>query len=214
MNETHSAAPSAEVAAPLQRHGSFWIRLLKLFLKTQLGKAIAFRLGLKGFDRVMAVIGRFKGYDENGQAKYEYEYLTPVYNARVDAGAAVQASVMSGSTLGGVTSPAAPKYIALSTSSLTPAKGDTTLSGETSASGLARAVGTIQNYVAPSSLDGAASYDVYKLFTNTSAGSVTVQSSALFDASSTGNMFAEANLSTSATLAVNDTLAITWTVNI
>lgn len=213
MNETQTAAPSGEVAAPVQRQNSFWIKLLRKALRTQVGKMIAFRLGLKGFDRVMAVIGRFKGY-ENGHAKYEYEYLTPVYNARVDAGAAVQASVMSGSTLGGVTSPAAPKYIALSTSSLTPAKGDTTLIGESAASGLARALATAQNYVAPSTLDGAASYDAYKLFTNTSAGSVTVVSSALLDAASTGNLFAEANLSTSAVLAVNDTLAITWTVNI
>jgi hypothetical protein len=198
---------------PTQRQEKLWVKALRRLLKLQIVKHVAFTLGLKGFDRVHVQIGRFMGYDENGQAKYRLETPQVQYNARVNAGAAVQASVMSGTTLGGVSSPAVPKYIALSTTSLTPAMGDTTLSGETAVAGVARAVGTIQNYVAPASLDAAASYDIYKLFTLTGGG-LTINSSALLDAASTGNMFAEANLASAATLATNDTLAITWTVNI
>ena len=66
----------------------------------------------------------------------------------------------------------------------------------------------------PTTLDGACSYTVTKTFTNTSGGSVTVVSAALFDAVSTGNMFVEANLSSSAVMATNDTLAITWGINL
>jgi hypothetical protein len=198
---------------PIQRQDSLWVKAMRRLLKLQIVKHIAFNLGLKGFDRVQVQIGRFLGYDKNGRKVYRYETPQVQYNARVNVGAALQASVMSGATLGGLSAPAAPKYIALSPTSLTPAAGDTTLSGETATAGVARALGTIQNYVAPASLDGAASYDIYKLFTLTGAG-LTINSSALFDAASVGNMFAEANLASAAILATSDTIAITWTVNI
>lgn len=170
-----------------------------------IGNYLGFNLKIRGFNRVGIKIIRANG---------EIENLGFAYNSRVDVGASLQAFLMSGSNFGSLTSPNVPKYIALSTNSLTPAHGDTTLSGETAATGLARAVGTLQNYVAPASLDAAASYDIFHQFTNTSGGSVTIQSSALFDAVSTGNMFVEANLSSSATLANNDILQVTWTVNI
>jgi hypothetical protein len=136
------------------------------------------------------------------------------YNSRVNKGAALQASLMSGSALGSCASPLPPIYIALSTASLTPAYGDTTLASETVVAGIARALGTVQNYVSPGTVvDAAASYDIYKQFTLTGAGT-TVVSSALFDAASTGNMFAEANFGSSAVMATNDILQVTWTVNI
>jgi hypothetical protein len=136
-----------------------------------------------------------------------------MFNSRVNVGAALQATEMSGTTFGGLSSPSHPIYIALSTSSLTPAAGDTTLSGETAVGGLTRASGTAQNYVAPVSLDGAASYDIYHQFTLTGANT-TIVSTALFDAASTGNLFAEVNLSGSLALVTNDILQLTWTVNI
>lgn len=203
-----------ETSVPVQRQDSLGIRLLRKALKTQLGKHIAFLVGLKGFDRVGYRILRFQGFDDAGQPIYKAERFHFSYNARVDKGAALQASLQSGSGLGSISSPLAHKYVALSTTSLTPAKGDTTLSGETAATGLARVLGTVQNYVAPSTLDGAASFDIYNQFTNTSGGSVTINSSALFDAVSSGNMFAEANLSPSAPLGNNDILQLTWTINI
>ena len=223
----------ADISAPRERQTNFFSRLLKKALKYQGVKHIAFMAGLRGFNRVGSQILRFKGIytghrlwfnqflmshadneniPEGEQWIYQLGMFSFVYNSRVNAGAALQASVMSGSTLGGLTSPLPPNKIALSTNSLTPAAGDTTLSGETALSGLARIAGTIQNYVAPGSLDGAASYDCYHQFT--AGAAATIQSTALFDATSSGNMFAEVNFSSSATLSINDILQVTWTVNI
>ena len=123
------------------------------------------------------------------------------------------ASLLAGSALGGISSPLPPLYIALSTASLSPDKADTTLASETSVAGIARALGAAQNYVAPSTLDGAASFDIYKQFTLTGANT-TVVSTALFDAGSVGNMFAEVNFGSSATMATNDILQVTWTINL
>lgn len=173
-------------------------RLIKRLVHTKIGARIGFALGLSGFNRVEVAV--------NGKL------LAPTFNSRVNKGAALTASLMSGSSLGSISSPLPPLYIALSTSSLTPASGDTTLSGETSASGLARAVGTAGGYSAPGSLDGSASYTVTKTFT--SGATATIASAALFDASSSGNLFVEANLSSSASVVSGDTLAITWTVNV
>lgn len=200
---------------PVQRKQNIWITLVKAFLKTQAGKHIAFTLGIKGFDRVGYSLVKFKGYDKDGEKVYAKPSLFKFsYNSRVNKGAAQQASLMSGSTLGSITTPLPAIYIALSTASLTPAYGDTTLASETVVAGIARALGTVQNYVSPgTTVDGAASYDIYKQFTLTGAGT-TVVSSALFDASSAGNMFAEANFGSSAVMATNDVLQVTWTVNI
>lgn len=135
--------------------------------------------------------------------------LSDGYNSRVNAGALWQAGVM-GSASG---NPA--NYIALSTATLSPAAGDTTLSGEITSgvnAGLARTQGTYQNYTAPSTLGGSASYQITNTFT--SSGTATVNSAALFTASSGGSLFVEANLSPAATLASGDMLILTWTVNI
>lgn len=195
--------PTAQTVVPIQY--SELGQLVKRFLHTKIGAWIGYISGLSGFNRIDSYIIRANG---------KIERLSPTFNSRVDAGAALCASLISGTTLGGISSPLTAKYIALSTSSLTAAKGDTTLSGETSATGLARALGTAGAYSAPGSLDGAASYTLTKTFTNTSGGTVTILSAAIFDAASTGNMFVEANLSSSAALQNNDSLAITWTINL
>jgi hypothetical protein len=135
----------------------------------------------------------------------------PVYgwNARVNSGAQQQAVIM-GSAAG-----TAFNYLALSTNSLTIAMGDTTLSGEiTSGSnaGLARTQASYGTYVAPTALGGSASFQLTHTFTATNAA--TVQSCALFDASSAGHMFSEINFSASATLNAGDSLAVTYTLNI
>ena len=226
------------VKPALQRSTAFAARLLKKAIKTQIGKHIAFHMGLKGFDRISYRLLNFRrkhsgeplgkneiliNHTENPNIPVgeSWVYRKPgcfsfAYNSRVNVGARLQCYLMSNNNALSptLTSPTFPNYIALSVSSITPASGDTTLAGETSASGLARALGTIQNYVAPTAVDAAASYDIYKQFTNTSAGAVTVVSSALFDASTTGNMFAEVQFGTNATLQVNDILQVTWTVSI
>src|ERR1035437_9990429 len=117
---------------PIQRKQNIWITLVKTFLKTQVGKHIAFTLGIKGFDRVGYSLIKFKGYDKNGNKVYAKPSLFQFsYNSRVNKGAAQQASLMSGSALGSCSSPLPAIYIALSTASLTPAYGDTTLASET-----------------------------------------------------------------------------------
>lgn len=218
-------------AVPFQRRDVWYVKALKAFLHTKAGAFLGYHLGIAGFNRIEAQISRFKRYHREGEALKRGERVMAIgetglfgvyaapraiqsYNSRVNAGAALNASLISGSTLGGISSPAAPKYIALSTSSLTPAAGDTTLSGETAASGLARAAATAGGYSAPGSLDAAALFTQTKTFTNTSGGSVTVVSAALFDAASSGNLFVEGNLSSSAVLAINDAIQLTWTVNI
>lgn len=172
--------------------------LLKKVIHTKIGAKIAYYSGLSGFNKLEVLV--------NGKS------IGASYNSRVDKGAALTASLLAGSSLGSITSPLPPLYVALSTSSLTPAKGDTTLSGETSASGLARALGTAGTYTAPSVIDGAASYIVSKTFT--SGATATIVSAALFDAASVGNMFVEANLSASASVVSGDTLTINWTINL
>lgn len=179
-------------------------RFIKRILHTKVGAYLAYKAGIAGFNRIDAIhrdsFGNIKG-------------LSHSYNSRVDKGGDLIASLITGASQNSITSPLPPKYIALSTATLTPAHGDTTLASETSVAGLGRALGTQGSYVTPTTLDGAASYTVTKTFTLTGS-TTTVVSAALFDAVSTGNMFVEANLSSSAAMATNDTLSITWTVNL
>lgn len=131
------------------------------------------------------------------------------YNSRVNAGSLAQALLM-GSAAGTPFN-----YLALSTAILTPAAGDTTLASEITSgtnTGLVRVAATYGGYTAPGSLGGSASYTLTHSFT--SAASTTVQSAALFNASSGGSLFVESNLSSSATLANGDVLNITWQINI
>lgn len=176
--------------------------LIKRFLHTKLGMRVGFYLHVKGFNRVGAIIIRADGTKE---------FLGFSYNSRVNKGADLTGSLLMATAFNSITSAGAPKYIALSTSSLTPDKGDTTLSGETSSYNMGRVAGTIGGYTGPSTLDGAASNTITHTFT--AGGSITIVSAALFDAASSGNLFVEANLSSSAVLNNGDTLAITWTVN-
>lgn len=179
-------------------------KLIKKFLHTKIGARIGFFLNIKSFNRLGAVITRVNG---------KKEYLGFAYNSRVNKGADLVASLITGAAQNSISTPLPPKYVALSTSSLTPAAGDTTLTGETSNSGMGRALGTQGSYTGPAALDGSASYTVTKTFT-CGATPTTVVSAALFDAVTTGNLFAEANLSSSAVLGNGDTLAITWTINL
>lgn len=179
--------------------------IIKSFLHTKIGARVGYYLRIRGFNRIGAI------HTDSKTGKHRF--IGFAYNSRVDKGGDLIASLITGVSQNSITSPLPPKYIALSTSVLTPAHTDTTLTGETSVTGLGRALGTQGGYVTPTTLDGAASYTVTKTFTLTGTAT-TVVSAALFDAISTGNMFVEANLSSSAPMATNDTLAITWTVNL
>lgn len=211
--------------APMQYRGIG--QLLKRFLHTKIGAAVGYYAGISGFNRIDAKVSKF--VCENNRPLRKGEFLSSMgggkvgiyragksifsFNARVDKGAALTASLLTGTSLGSISSPLPPLYIALSTATLTPAKTDTTLASETVVAGLGRALGTVANYTAPSTLDGAASYTLSKVFTLTGAAT-TIVSAAIFDAVSTGNMFVEANLSSSAVMATGDQLTITWTINL
>ena len=202
-------------------------QMIKRILHTKIGAFIGYHLGVSGFNRIDATVEKFQRFSDGSMLKkgeylkdfdgriavYKLQGKSYAFNARTDIGASITASRMAGSTLGAASSPAAPLYIALSTATLTPNKADTTLDSETVVTGLARALGTAGTYTAPSVLDGAASYVLTKAFTNTGANT-TIVSAAIFDASSSGNLFVEANLSSSALVATGDILTITWTINL
>ena len=100
-------------------------------------------------------------------------------------------------------------FIASTETSITPAVGNTTLSGEISTNGLARADAGTKTHTAASN-----STLIEHTFTATGAFT-SVLASALFNASSAGTMPHIANFATgSGTLATNDTLKISWTNNL
>jgi len=129
-------------------------------------------------------------------------------NARTDAGAAFLGA-LAGSGAG---VPLA--YIGLSTATLTPAKGDTTLTSEIVTTGLVRKVSTYGSYVAPTTLNGAASYVLTASFTNGGGSAVTVVSAGCFSAVSGGTLGFETNFTSSTTLQVGDTANVSWTFNV
>ena len=90
------------------------------------------------------------------------------------------------------------QYIAVSIDTATPLAADTTLASEATQYGLQRAAGTYS---------GGGSTGVWnqvKTFTYTGSSPITLAKSALFDASSTGNMYHEALFTSTATLNQND----------
>lgn len=127
----------------------------------------------------------------------------------------------AGTTPGGTSSyvilpGAAPAwYMALSSTAITPAAGDTTLSGELTGSGFART-----NYTTLTHTGASSSYSLANTFTAT--GSATINSEALFTASgaagvgsaaTAGLMTFESSEPTPPSLISGDTLAQTVTVN-
>lgn len=177
----------------------------KKVLHTKVGAFLGYAFGISGFNRIDVVITR--------AATGRRERIVS-FNSRTNKGAALTASLLAGTSLGSISSPLPPIYMALSTSVLTPAAGDTALTGETAVSGLARAAGTPGTYSAPGSLDGAASYVLTKAFTAGVTGPTTINSAALFDAASSGNLFVEGNLSSAATLGLNDIITVNWSINL
>jgi hypothetical protein len=97
-------------------------------------------------------------------------------------------------------------YVAVTATAVTPAAGDTTLSGELAVNGFTRAQGTVAH------TNGTNATTVTITFTATGTQN-TVQASALFTAVSSGTMSHEATF-TSTNFAANDQLQIVWTLNL
>lgn len=94
-------------------------------------------------------------------------------------------------------------YIAVGNSAITPAAGDTTLTGEVTTNGLGRASGTYAS-------TGTGTFTLSKQFTDVTAATSNVQSAAVFTAVSSGTMCFEVGSLGPVTLNVNDTLTVTW----
>ena len=147
----------------------------------------------------------------------EVVWASITHNERVDDGAGIQFN----RTLGTVgASNGVANVVAVANSNLTKTKTDSSLeadaqSGTTSeftTIGLSRAVGTVQNYSAPASLNGTASADVVKSFSVSGTG--TAEGSGLFDSTTVSGsyLYVEDNFGSSASVVSGDTLQITWTI--
>ena len=119
------------------------------------------------------------------------------HNLRTNAGINWQEGQMAGTTA------AVCNYIALTNTAITPNATDTSLSGEITANGLSRALGTVTH------TSNATSYTLANTFTAT--GTQAAQAAAILNASSSGTMCFE-NTFTQASLASGDTLTVTWTI--
>lgn len=126
-------------------------------------------------------------------------------NVRTNAGALLIATAQGSTT----ESPA--NYIACSSLSIAPSMGDTTLPGEIINNGFLRQQATFGGYVAPTVLDGPASYTLSTTFV--AIAPQVVNSIACFTAATGGTLFAELNIATQ-NLVAQSTLAIVWTFNI
>jgi hypothetical protein len=98
-------------------------------------------------------------------------------------------------------------YIGLTNTAVTPAAGDTTLSGEIAANGLTRALGTV---TLPTGAGNQTT--VAKTFTCATAPQA-AQAAALFNAATVGTMNHELTF-TARSLIVGDTLAVTFTITL
>lgn len=102
-----------------------------------------------------------------------------VYNSITNAGLAQLA------LLAGDASAVPFTYLALGTSSTAVAASQTALGAETVATGLARVAATVSRVTTTVTND---TLQLYKLFTNTSGGTVTIEEIGTFNASSAGTM--------------------------
>lgn len=99
-------------------------------------------------------------------------------------------------------------YIGLTNDAAAPAAGDTSLTGELSGNGLDRVQGTVTLPTGSGTISS-----IQHQFTYTGGAPQSVQKTALFDASSGGNMAHEI-LFTQRTLATNDTLTMTFNITL
>lgn len=136
-----------------------------------------------------------------------YFFLTRML-LRTSAGADWQAKVLGDTASTGTGIYASATYVGITTDTGAPASGDTTLTGELTGSGLARAQATFAHTA------GAASYTLTKTFTSSDATTRLIHKAALFNASSGGTMPFESALTSDANIASGDTLTLTWTISI
>jgi hypothetical protein len=127
---------------------------------------------------------------------------------RTAAGRDFQSRVMGDPASTGTGSYAAANYIALTESAVAPADSDTTLAGELTDSGLARAQATYAHVA------GATTYTLTKTFTSGTATPRTPAKAAVFNAGSGGSMPFETPITNPPPLQLGDSITITYTVSL
>lgn len=127
---------------------------------------------------------------------------------RTAAGRDFQSRVMGDTASTGTGSYAAANYIATTENSTAPGDSDTTLTGELTDSGLARAQGAYAHVA------GASTYTITKTFTSGTATARTPAKAGLFNASSSGTMAFETPITNPPPLQLGDSITITWTITI
>lgn len=137
--------------------------------------------------------------DVHGRVKQKFSTT----NLRTDAGADFQKNQMSG------TAGAVANYIGVSNDNTAASAAHTTMAGEQTTDGLARAAGTFNGGAA-----GSTSYTLQKTFTYAGAASITLYKAGMFNAAAAGTLVFEALFGTAATLATNDQITISWQVSI
>ena len=131
--------------------------------------------------------------------------ITQFSNARVNAGWMAEANALFVSVPTTVFN-----YMALSSTAIAPATGDTTLSGELATNGMARYGPITPTLTAPTSVGGTGT--IVFTHTWTASAPTTVNSIALLNAASAGTMYSEVALGSPATLNANDSLSVTYTL--
>ena len=157
-----------------------------------------------------------KHFDSEGNL-ISYQQTDNLVN---DAGKNCSANLIFGAGFLNCSSPAVFDEIALSTNDGSGfAAADATLANECDGTpdcgtGLnARLTGTvIADTVA--SAGGSAVAEIQATFTKTAGGAITIESAGLFDATTSGNMFAERAFSSGVTLNTNDSIQVTWLITL
>lgn len=130
---------------------------------------------------------------------------TPVHNLFTNAGRDFTHNQIYTNTSAGTRGAG---FVAVSAETTAPAAGDTTLAGEISTNGLARADATTKSHT-----NGTNTSTIEHTFTASGAHTA-VHKAALFNASSSGTMPHAANFSSDVTLATNDQLKVTFTLTL
>ena len=157
-----------------------------------------------------------KHFDSEGNL-VSYQQTDNLVN---DAGKNCSANLLFGTSFANCTSPTLFDDIALSTNDGTGfLAADTFLANECDGTpdcgtGLnARLAGTVSADTVASA-GGSAVAQIQATFTKTAGGAITIESAGLFDATTSGNMFAERAFSSGVTLNTNDSIQVTWLITL
>lgn len=200
--EEVAAQNTVRITVHRAKRRSEWGHVYRVQELDELAEVCALLPALARQDELRMLAGKRPIFLEELHRRLGAELVDVVPNLRTNVGKDYVADSLGNSA----SRPAVAEYIAVSENATAPAVTDTTLTGEITTNGLARAIAAYAHTV------NTTSYTLTKTFTASGAFTA-VQKAGLFNATSAGTMFLE-NTFTSTALASNDQLTITWTVNI